>query len=298
MANSICKRCKFYDRCDEDNLMRSYVTSPDENGCSHYVFLAGQDDVADRQQAMWAKRASEEKKRQQERFNERIGSIIEEVDEAFTYIDEYLDKMADEQGIPRVPTNDISPMMFSVGYMTWKQIQSQIEPFDSDAVVRYNDYIARNEGLTHNYKKKDPRGPYKLCMQKIDEILKAYRDFGLTGPGTQNEEIHNQAVEWQQFVDQKKAEEYKKVSEERKKKAEAVRRQKAKEEEEKRVEQEAKEKRLKGQRIHRLVFWGVWLLAAIITFCLIEEWWEWVLSILAFIVAAVIRFFVHISFDD
>ncbi len=72
----------------------------------------------------------------------------------------------------------------------------------------------------------------------------------------------------------------------------------AKEAEEKRIENEKEQKRLKGQRIHRWVFWGIYLLAAIITFCSIEEWWEWVLSILAFIVAAVIRFFVHISFDD
>lgn len=58
------------------------------------------------------------------------------------------------------------------------------------------------------------------------------------------------------------------------------------------------QKRFKPQKIHRWVFWGIYLLSAIITFCSIEGFWAWLLAIIIFIVLAVGRFFVHVTFDD
>ena len=61
------------------------------------------------------------------------------------------------------------------------------------------------------------------------------------------------------------------------------------------------QKHLKPQKIHRWVFWGVYLLAFLIVFFvddILEEWWEWLLAILAFIAAAIIRAGVHTFFDD
>lgn len=58
------------------------------------------------------------------------------------------------------------------------------------------------------------------------------------------------------------------------------------------------QKHLKPQKIHRWVFWGIYLLSAIITFCSIEGFWAWLLAIIIFIVLAVGRFFVHVTFDD
>lgn len=259
MANSICKRCKFYDRCDEDNLMRSYVTSADKDGCSHYRMLSAFDDVEERQNQMWAEQAEKEKQRRQERFKERIGRELDKVNRAIDYIDEYLDKLAVQQGISKFPTDNMHPMMYGVGYMTWEQIRSQIEPFDSDAIVNYNDFIERNEDLDHGYKKRDPREPYNLCIKKIDEILKAYRDFGLTGPGAQNEEIRKQAEQWQKVIDEKKAEERRKAEEERKKKEE----EKRKIEEEKAKKEEERQKRIAAFRKRGWVFWIVWIIVAL-----------------------------------
>lgn len=270
MANSICKRCKFYDRCDEDNLMRSYVTSADKDGCPHYGMLSAFDDVEEKQNQMWAEQAEKEKQRRQERFKERIGRELDKVNRAIDYIDEYLDKLAVQQGISKFPTDNMHPMMYGVGYMTWEQIRSQIEPFDSDAIVNYNDFIERNEDLDHGYKKRDPREPYNLCIKKIDEILKAYRDYGLTGPGAQREEIHKQAVEWKQFIDKKAAEEKAKKEEEerqRREKEEEERKRKAEERARKAEQERQKEqKRQELREIHKQKnkkFWIIWGVVAV-----------------------------------
>ncbi len=71
----------------------------------------------------------------------------------------------------------------------------------------------------------------------------------------------------------------------------------AKEAAEKAKEEEEKQRHKKNVKIHSRIFWGIWLLSAIITFCCIEEWWEWVISIVVFIVAAFIRGIVRLITD-
>ncbi|MBR1716344.1 MAG: hypothetical protein IJ718_01840 [Paludibacteraceae bacterium] len=251
MANSICKRCKFYDTCDEDNLMRSYVTAANRDGCPHYGMMETYADVEERQEQMWAERAEEERQRRQKKFDAEIGEKQAKAEAALERVDGELDRIAANAGISRFPTENMHEMMYGVGYMQWQQIRAKIEPFDDNAIVAYNDFLDRYEELDHELEHKDPRAPYKLYMEKIDEILQAYRDFGLTGAGSQREEIRKQAEQWQQAIDKKKEEEKRKAEEARQQKAEEARK------EQERLEEEKRQKR---------AFWKPLIIAAIVVF--------------------------------
>ena len=262
MANSICKQCKFYDRCDEPALMRSYVTAANKEGCSHYGMLSAFDDVEERQNQMWAKRAEEERRRRQERFDEEIGEEVEKAEDALARVDEQLDKIAAQYSILRKPTENIGEAIYGYSYFQWQQIRAQIKPFDDNAIVAYNNFLERNKDFCREYKKKDTKAPYKLYLQKIDDILQEFRDYGLTGAGSQREEIHKQAVQWQEEFDKKKAEEEQKAKEERRKKEEEKKRKQAQEAEERRKEQE----RLEEEKRQKRAFWKPLIIAAIVVF--------------------------------
>lgn len=262
MANSICKQCKFYDRCDEPALMRSYVTAANKEGCSHYGMLSAFDDVEERQNQMWAKRAEEERRRRQAEFDERIGEEEAKVEAALERVDEQLDQIAAQYSILKEPTENMGEAIYGYSYFQWQQIRSQIKPFDDEAIARYNRFLDRFESIDHGYKHKDPKALYKLYLQKIDEILQDYRDYGLTGAGSQREDIHKQAVQWQEAVDKKKAEEEQKAKEERRKKEEEKKRKQAQEAEERRKEQE----RLEEEKRKKRAFWKPLIIAAIVVF--------------------------------
>lgn len=240
MANSICKQCKFYNQCDEDNLMRSYVTAPNKEGCPHYGMLEAYANVEDRQNQMLAKRAEEERQRRQKEFDRWIGEEQAKAEAVLERVDARLDRFAEQYNISREPSSDVGEAQYGYSYFMWQQARAQVKPYDDNVIVEYNNFLDRYKSLGHGYKHKDPRAPYKLLMEKIDEILEAYRDYGLTGAGSQVEEIRKQAEQWQQAIDKKKEEERRKAEEERLRQEE-LRRQE--EEEEKRQKAEAAQKR-------------------------------------------------------
>ena len=72
----------------------------------------------------------------------------------------------------------------------------------------------------------------------------------------------------------------------------------AEEAQKKEEETKKKKEKRKKESIHRWVFWSIYLITAAITFNRINEWWEWVISIIVFLVFAIGRYFYHSTFDD
>ena len=59
LLNNPCRKCEFSDRCTDPALLRSYVTSADEDGCPTYARLKNQTNIAESWNAMQAEQEEE-----------------------------------------------------------------------------------------------------------------------------------------------------------------------------------------------------------------------------------------------
>ena len=332
--NKICRACKLKDRCDEDALMRSYVTSADENGCPKYKSILDMEesdagfaemlaesaahDERRRQMEEASKREIERQQREEEQaeFKEQNDEYKLALFKELGELAEALDELEQSCG-PKEPTPDMDYDRFREVYSAWSLRRTfyAMHPIHSDLAQKYLKFLNRYKNTKDDKeiaRIQDER-LNSMRLSYIDEALKNYRDYGLSGEGAQNEEIHKYALELQSKYDadvkheeeaKQKAEEERKREEEEAKAKEEIKRQKVEEkkrkakeaaesrkieEEQDRIKQEAENK--KNRKIS-LIFWGIWLVTAIVLFSIVEEWWAYVLVVLGLIVAAVIKWFV------
>ena len=333
--NKICRACKLKDRCDEDALMRSYVTSADENGCPKYKSILDMEesdagfaemlaesaahDERRRQMEEASKREIERQQREEEQaeFKEQNDEYKLELFKELGELAEALDELEQSCG-PKEPTPDMDYDRFREVYSAWSLRRTfyAMHPIHSDLAQQYLKFLNRYKNTKDDKeiaRIQDER-LNSMRLSYIDEALKNYRDYGLSGEGAQNEEIHKYALELQSKYDadvkreeeeaKQKAEEERKREEEEAKAKEEIKRQKAEEKKRKAKEEEERRKiedeqdRIKEEAENKknkkisLIFWGIWLVTAIVLFSIVEEWWAYVLVVLGLIVAAVIKWFV------
>lgn len=325
--NKICRSCNLKDRCDEDALMRSYVTSADRFGCPKYKSILDMDEInngyvemAEDSEDQERRRRQREKREQEEMEQERKQQ--EERAEFLEKSTEFINAMTTEQLFaydkirdfekscgPIEPKAGMDYKSFKEAYEAWslRRTAFALQPFKSDLAKRYLQFLSK---YPNTQKEKEKAKFHDELMNKrllsaLDDVLKTYREYGITGEGAQDEEIHQYALKCQKELDEKivreKEEERKRKEEEERQKEEQKKEQQRKAEEKaerKRIEDERKrienEKRKEEDKKKSQIFWIAWAAAAVILFIIAEEWWAYVLVGLGLVAAVAVKLVIWI----
>ena len=309
-TNKICRNCKLKDRCDESALMRSYVTSADEDGCPKYKSIIADDEISDQlaqdyEESLARDREREERAREidreyelqaslefEEQKHEYVAKMLEETGEVMEIFDDLKKKNGTSE-----PTEGMSYEDYFKAYLNWSFYRSYTKPFESPSARAYYDFLMEYDEKDEA-KKIDLNYSYNMLMNWTDDVLKKYREYGISGPGAKDEKIHAKALQEQALIDEKeaakKAEAEKHAEEERKRK-EAEKQKKAEARKKKQQEDEERRKRLeleeaeeeKQNKKKALIFWGIVASVALILFAC----GSYVLAILGLIIAAGVRIY-------
>lgn len=220
-------------------------------------------------------------------------------------------KLLDEYGDPDNERNDQDVFMtyHAEKNVYWRNVQTFIDfgltgdGIADDAIhefarKEYQEHEA-NKGIEQlkqkeaekkaleDYKRADEEKKQKELeeKEKMRQLEAEYRRQRLEIERKRQEEEEKRQAE----IKRQKAEERKRKAEERKQKEKEEEERRKIEDEQDRIKEEAENKK---NRKSSLIFWGIWLVTAIVLFCIVEEWWAYVLVVLGLIVAAVIKWFV------
>ena len=296
----VCFTCKLKERCDWELMCEAVnkgvlIAGANENGCPQY-------------KSILTKEVNDKFKR----------ALKDEIILIRTMINE----MEKECG-PQKPSENMDFESFKKAYNAWdsKFLYYTALPMESKIVDEYLDFLKKYGDSKEDIEvaKKHKEEYSQILPEAISEILKAYREYGISGAGAQNEKIHEYALSEQkrheEYIAAMKAEkererqEQMRIAAEERKRKELEKKQKAEAEKQKRAEARKKEqqeyeerrKRLeleeaeenKKNRKKALIFWGIYAVAALILVGNCEEWWEYALVIIGLIIAAGVRIFIR-----